>query len=263
MPDTAVNIINAGATHPVVLVCEHASSFMPEEFNRLGLDEKAAKSHIAWDPGASALAHQLSKELNAVLVESTVSRLLYDCNRPPHSPTAIRDRSEIYDIPGNKNLSASERQHRVKSFYVPFEKALAHTLASHLCKPIIITLHSFTPVYNGVQREVDIGVLHDSDQRLADAMLNCAKDQFNGNQFPNTQLNIQRNEPYGPTDEVTHTLKHHAGQYQFLNAMIEIKSDLIASPASQKSMAQYLYHWITHAIQQLTKAESSDSPGVT
>lgn len=272
MPNKVLNIINDGATHPVVLVCEHASSFIPEEFNGLGLDDRTAKSHIAWDPGASHVAHQLSKALNAVLVESTVSRLLYDCNRPPDSPTAIRGRSEIYDIPGNQNLSIAERNYRIKTFYVPFEKALAHTLASHPCKPIIITLHSFTPIYNGVQREVDIGVLHDSDQRLADALLNCANDQllktespddqFPNNQFQSVPLNIQRNEPYGPTDEVTHTLKHHAVPHQYLNVMIEIKNDLIASPTSQKSMAKYLHRWITQAIEQLTEIETSEAPGV-
>ena len=34
-----------------------------------------------------------------------------------------------------------------------------------------MTVHSFTPIYNGTRRELGLGVLHDADRRFADAFL--------------------------------------------------------------------------------------------
>ena len=149
MPEKTVKVYNANAPHPVILVCEHASAFIPAEFNQLGLNDAVAESHIAWDPGASAVAHFLANGLNAVLVESTVSRLVYDCNRPPESPTAVPHRSEIYDVPGNKDLLDGPRNARAHDYYFPFKHALTQTIADHTGTPILVTIHSFTPVYHG------------------------------------------------------------------------------------------------------------------
>jgi predicted N-formylglutamate amidohydrolase len=43
---------NAAGSGPFLIVCEHASSFIPPEFGALGLDAGALASHIARDPGA-------------------------------------------------------------------------------------------------------------------------------------------------------------------------------------------------------------------
>ena len=253
MPDKSVKVVNANGTHPVVLVCEHASSFIPEDFDQLGLDSQAALSHIAWDPGASAVAHHLSNRLNAVLVEGTVSRLVYDCNRPPESPTAVPSQSEIYEIPGNDNLSDAQRNARTEQVYFPFEKALAQALSDHSAVPILVTIHSFTPIFKGTPRDVEIGVLHDSDTRLADAILQGADSNFN----------VLRNQPYGPEDGVTHTLVHHGLKNQLLNVMIEIRNDLITSEANQKNVAEHLQRWIESALQSLNALNTNQAKGVT
>ena len=252
MSYSAVKITNTSGTHPVVLVCEHASAFMPTEYNNLGLDKAILSSHIAWDPGASQIAQHLSRKFDAVLVEGGVSRLLYDCNRPTHSPTAMPDRSEIYDIPGNKNLTDTARNMRIQLFYKPFENTLKQTIATHSIKPIIITLHSFNPVYNGAQRNVEIGVLHDSDQRLATAMLSCSDETYN----------VQRNEPYGPEDGVTHTLVQHGVKNQILNVMIEIRNDLITTTTSQNNMANYLHDWISRSLDTLGVVATPQPQGI-
>jgi predicted N-formylglutamate amidohydrolase len=93
-------------------------------------------------------------------------------------------------------------------------------------------------------RDVEIGVLHDTDSRLADAMLDCAQAQ--------TQNNVQRNEPYGPEHGVTHTLKEHAITQGHPNVMLEIRNDLIATPEQQKNMARMIAQWIAQACAQMT-----------
>ena len=240
MSELTVNVHNEKAAHPIILVCEHASAFIPPQYNQLGLSSEASISHIAWDPGASAVAHHLANAFNAVLIESAISRLVYDCNRPPDAISAIPTRSEIYDIPGNVDLSIAERENRINTYYRPFESMLTNAIAQHPGQAVILTIHSFTPVFNGQKRDVEIGVLHDTDSRLANAIV------ANANGF-----NIQLNQPYAPEDGVTHTLKVHGIQNKLLNVMLEIRNDLISEAALQKKVASKIQQWLIQALHQL------------
>ena len=237
-----VKVFNGEGQAPILLICEHATNFMPAGFNGLGLTKQQLQSHIAWDPGAIETAQIMAHLLDAPLIAAPVSRLIYDCNRPPESATAMPLTSENQLIPGNANLSESSRQQRVTNYYRPFESALSERVAL-MGIPLMITVHSFTPVFLGQQRQVEIGVLYDSDSRFADAFLQQT--------LSDTRFNIQRNQPYAPTDGVTHTLKHHALPYGLTNVMLEIRNDLIASPLQQQEMAAYLAKHIVLALERI------------
>lgn len=241
------DVLNARGTGPVLLVCEHASRKIPAEFQGLGLPAAEQIGHIAWDPGALEMGVFMAEALEAKLVISTVSRLLYDCNRPPEAPGAMPEKSEIFEIPGNQNLSKAQRDARTERYYRPFQTLLAKTIASATTPAVLVTIHSFTPVFQGARRDVEVGILHDSDSRLADAMLRLAPQH--------TSLAVHRNEPYGPQDGVTHTLKEHGIKNGLLNVMIEVRNDLIATAASQRSMAETLSNLITDALAQLADAQ--------
>lgn len=229
---------HAGAS-PVVLVCEHASPHIPDELNDLGLSKAARLSHAAWDPGAFGVAQTMADTLEATLVASKVSRLVYDCNRPPEALDAMPHISEAYEVPGNAALSSAERQARTSLYYTPFRRSLAAEIA-RTKQPVIVTIHSFTPVYHGTVRTVEIGIVHDTDHRLADAILDQA-DWFN----------VQRNAPYGPSDGVTHTLRLHGVANGHLNVMIEIRNDLIETHLDQAEMGRVLANWLTKALHEI------------
>lgn len=246
----AAELFNANASSRVLLVCEHASNYFPEEFSGLGLSKEDQQSHVAWDPGALAVAEVLADRLDARLVYSTISRLIYDCNRPPQSPTAMRARSEDTDIPGNANLSEAQKARRVTDYYQPFTDLLSDTVASIGADAIIVTIHSFTPVYHGEARKVEIGILHDTDSRLADQMLKISASQ--------TTMQVMRNEPYGPADDVTHTLKLHGLENGLLNVMIEIRNDLIESPDQQRAVGEMMARWIELSLSNLEEKSQKD-----
>ncbi len=103
--DAVFAVENNGGQSDFLLVCEHASNRFPKEYGSLGLNAGARIAHIAWDPGALGLARGLSRLLDACLVRATVSRLIYDLNRPPHAPGAMPAKSEVYDVPGNADLT--------------------------------------------------------------------------------------------------------------------------------------------------------------
>lgn len=242
LPERVVNTERPDGQSPVLLVCEHASRFIPEGLNALGLDAAAAQSHIAWDPGALAVAERLSEALDATLIAQNISRLVYDCNRPPESNQAVRAESEAYLVPGNAGLSEAQRDERTTYIYQPFQQALASAVKAR-AHTVMVTIHSFTPVYNGTPRAVEVGILHDSDPRLADAMLKAAT--------KNPAFKVERNAPYGPEDGVTHTLKEHAVAHGVLNVMIEVRNDLLADSAGIETIATWLQSLLTSALNEL------------
>ncbi|HUF88282.1 MAG TPA: N-formylglutamate amidohydrolase [Thermohalobaculum sp.] len=234
-----VAVENPAAGGDFVIVCEHASNAVPPGFDGLGLDAGALASHIAWDPGALAVARRMALVLDAPLVAQRVSRLVYDCNRPPDAASAIPEVSEVYRVPGNTGLSIAARAGRAARFYAPFRDALAGCLDARLAggrRPVLLTVHSFTPVYDGVRRDTGLGILHDRDRRFADALL----DVVTGDAARREGLVVHRNRPYGPRDGVTHTLAAQALPRGLLNAMIEIRNDLVADASSQRAMGDWL-----------------------
>ena len=219
---------NPGGASEIVLVCEHASRLMPKALGVMGLDETALESHIAWDIGALAVAERLSALLDAPLVSQRFSRLAYDCNRPPEADGAYPERSEVFDVPGNVGLSQHDRARRAETLYFPFHQAIDTLLDQRLADGrdvVVVTVHSFTPVYFGQPRDLYLGILHDEDQRLADAMLAAAQSQ--------KLERVSRNYPYGPEDGVTHTIQRHGLTRQIPNVMLEIRNDLISDEAGQ------------------------------
>lgn len=216
-----------------VICCEHASNAFPAPWGDLGLTPDQKRAHIAWDPGALGLAHALAETLDAALVHATISRLIYDLNRPPHSRGAMAEQSEVHTVPGNRGLDAEARLARTEAVYLPFHASLRALLARRAASgplPVLVTIHSFTPVWHGRPRAVEFGIIHDADPRLARAMLANAP----------AGLDARLNEPYSAEDEVTHTLALQATPMGLPNVMIEIRNDLIASPAAQAAMATRL-----------------------
>jgi len=249
-----VQLINADGKGEVIFVCEHASCFVPDEFAGLGLDADALKSHVAWDPGAWAVAQELSAVFDAPLVAPGVSRLVYDCNRPAQAQSAVPQKSEIYDIPGNIGLNDADRLARAERFYLPYRNALTTVLDDAVNagrRPAFITIHSFTPVYHGARRTLGLGILHDADARLADEILNVISTEG--------QMVAKSNEPYGPEDGVTYTLAEHAIPRGLPNAMIEIRNDLLNGADAQHAMAMRLAGYIKRALANL-EAKQSASP---
>ncbi|PCH45225.1 MAG: N-formylglutamate amidohydrolase [Hyphomicrobiales bacterium] len=235
-----VSVTRGNPAAPFLFVCEHASSHIPPEYENLGLQEAALTSHIAWDPGALLVTNRLRESFDACAVTGKISRLIYDCNRPPESPSAIPIESERCSIPGNQNLTDDQRIARIEACYRPFENVLENEISRLPATIGLVTIHSFTPVYNGRQRDVELGILHDDDSRFADAMLAVAAQH--------SSFNVQRNQPYGPEHGVTHTLKRHGIKNGLLNVMLEIRNDHLQTPDACYSVADMLENWLADAL---------------
>lgn len=234
-----VVLVNSAGPSRCVLLCEHASNRLPKALGTLGLPESDLQRHIAWDIGAEPVARRLSGLLDAPLVLQRYSRLAYDCNRPPESAEAMPEISETTPIPGNRNLSPGDRLARTMEIYRPFHGAVADLLdrrAAERLDSLVVSIHSFTPVYRGVARAVELGLLHDRDTRLSAQLLGS---------FPGVDARL--NEPYGPEDGVLHTLNLHAAPRGLRHVMIEIRNDRISTERGQQEWAERLSVPLHHA----------------
>ncbi|MBI2718697.1 MAG: N-formylglutamate amidohydrolase [Rhizobiales bacterium] len=225
-------LMNGAGRSPYVIVCEHAGNRLPKRLGTLGLAAADLERHIAWDIGAEKVSRLLARLIDAPLVLQRYSRLVYDCNRPPESPDAMPMVSEVTAIPGNRDLTPAEKLARTREIYRPFHAAIADLLDARACDGIatsLVSIHSFTPVYKGKPRSVELGILHDRDTRLSARLIKS---------FPN--IDARFNEPYGPKDGVLHLLNLHAAPRGLQHAMIEIRNDLIAQERGQDEWAQRL-----------------------
>lgn len=237
-------VVNPAGRSTVCLVCEHASAEIPTSLGNLGLAAPDRYAHAVWDPGAEALARRLSELLDAPLVVNRVSRLVYDCNRPPEAPDGMPARTERIEVPGNRNLTDADRAARVAEVYKPFHAEVSRVLDGFERFPVMVTVHSFTPVWNGVPRATEVGLLHDADPTLAVDMLAAA------GAAPRVELNM----PYSAADGVTHTLRKHANARGLRNVMIEVRNDLLADDAGVERIAAALASMLTAALAQGTDA---------
>ena len=225
-------VVNEQGRSPYVLICEHASNRLPKSLGSLGLPGSELQRHIAWDIGAEGVARILSRLIDAPLILQRYSRLAYDCNRPPESPDAIPEISETTGVPGNMHLTAAHKLARTEEIYRPFHAAVSGILDARAAagvKSVVMSIHSFTPVYKGKTRAVELGILHDRDASFSSKLIK---------NFPNVDARL--NEPYGPKDGVLHTLNLHAAARGLKHAMFEIRNDLIAGERGQQEWAHRL-----------------------
>jgi predicted N-formylglutamate amidohydrolase len=247
--DAATIVVNPSGVSPIFLVCEHASRRIPMSLKSLGLPEKELGRHIAYDIGAEAVAREVAKRLDSTLVLQRYSRLVYDCNRPPDSPAAIPEVSELTKIPGNVGLTTLERQERIEAIYRPFHgeaRRLLDRRSTHGQTIFFVTIHSFTPVFKSIPRSLHVGLLFDKDRRFTDIVgpLLSEKGRFD----------VRYNEPYGPQDGVCHTLNVHAGVRGLPYSMIEIRNDLIESESGQLEWADRLAGVLQRAVQSFLRS---------
>ena len=85
---------NPDGTAPLLLVCDHASRFLPRRLGTLGLSEAELARHIAWDIGIAEVTRGLARALDAPAILSRFSRLAIDPNRALDDPTLIPQLSD-------------------------------------------------------------------------------------------------------------------------------------------------------------------------
>jgi predicted N-formylglutamate amidohydrolase len=243
------SVQRAGGRSPFVFTCDHAGNLLPRCLGNLGLSESELSSHIAWDLGIAGLGKKLAQRLDAFLITQNYSRLVIDVNRPLDSPESIVTRSERSFVPGNRALSSEQARARASAIFWPYHQRLSRELDRRLAAgqpSVLVTLHSFTPLFMDVPRPMHAGVLYGRDARLGKAMLAHLRND--------ASLVIGDNEPYAVSDEGDYTLLVHGEQRNLLHVELEIRQDLIEDEAQQHTWAARLASALTQTTSALFQA---------
>jgi predicted N-formylglutamate amidohydrolase len=248
MSETEWRLLDEGDPAPVrvlrpkggadfLLTGDHAGRAIPRRLGTLGLPDSERTRHIAWDIGIAGVTERLSQALDATAVLQVYSRLVIDCNRQPGLDSSIPTISELAAIPGNEELSEEERKARRREIFAPYHEQIAGLIEARRRagrRIVLVAMHSFTPVFKGVARQVEIGILYNRDTRLAHILLDLLRREGD--------LAVGDNQPYAVTETSDYTVVVHAEQHGFRlpYVEIEIRQDLIADPTGQAAWAARL-----------------------
>ena len=232
----------------ILFVCDHASNKLPKAYGTLGLDEGQFAAHIAYDIGAAEVTRALAQAYGAPAVLAAWSRLLIDLNRGADDPTLVMKLSDGRIIPGNAKADDAEVEKRLTLFHRPYHAAIAEAIARMRGEgivPIVISMHSFTPVWKDFQRPWQVGVLWDKDGRLAHPLMAALK---------RAGFTVGDNEPYKGELENDCMYVHGTGN-GLPHALIEIRQDLIATPDAARAFAAKLKPIIDEALRDMGPPE--------
>ena len=235
-------VVATAAASPFLILCDHASRRMPRSLGALGLPEDELGRHIAWDIGARGVGVHLAQLLDAPMIAQTYSRLVIDCNRPLTSPTSITLLSERTEIPGNEHLTGPDRAARANEIFAPYHARIAAEIDSREARAqptILVSMHSFTPVFKDFVRPWHVGMLYNRDPRLAHAMLDLIR--------ADGRFVAGDNEPYAVSDGTDYSVPVHGERRGLAHIEIEVRQDLIESDAGQREWAAHLARWLEQA----------------
>ncbi len=227
--------IVGNAKSGIVLIADHASNKIPDTYGTLGLPQSELSRHIAYDIGVEGLTKLLAKQLDAPAILSNFSRLLIDPNRGELDPTLIMQLSDGSVIPGNYPLEEAERKNRIERYYRPYDNAVGNLIekVENACgkSPLVISIHSFTPIWRGKPRPWHIGLLWDSDPRVFTPLYQELKQR--------EDILVGDNEPYDGALKGD-TMYRHCTQNGIAHILIEIRQDFISDEESITNCANYL-----------------------
>jgi predicted N-formylglutamate amidohydrolase len=247
-----VESIDGAVESGVLILCDHASNAVPPDLGDLGLPAEQFERHIAYDIGAAAVTRSLARRLEAPAILTRFSRLIIDPNRGRDDPTLVMRLSDGAVVPGNAQVDEAEVAARIARFYDPYDSAITAAIeramrAGH--PPVIVTVHSFTPIWRGWPRPWHVGILWDADERFARPLLDGLSAE--------PGLVVGDNEPYDGA-LAGDTVDRHATVRGLANALIEIRQDLIASDEGAEEWAERF----ARLLKPLAAQESLRTPAI-
>lgn len=232
-----------GRCRRALLVCDHASNFVPRALDSLGLSPDEMARHIAYDIGIAGVVERLSIILDAPAIFSHFSRLIVDPNRPPDDSTLATAISDGTIIPANERLAAVDLALRKATFYDPYHAAIAGQLDRMLetgPRPAFVSLHSMTPMIRGERRPWEACILWNDDPRLPELAFEELRARG---------LIVGDNVPYSGQDGHGCTVHRHAEPRGLANILFEIRQDLIDTPTGQEHWACLLAETLSSILE--------------
>jgi predicted N-formylglutamate amidohydrolase len=225
----------------LVVSCEHAVNTVPDAYKTLfAPHQQILNTHRGIDFGSLTIARAFAERFNCDFVQAHATRLLIDCNRSLWHRLCF---SEI-----TKPLSKNEKEILIQLFYLPFRQKVENCIKKHIQKGkqvLHLSIHSFTPIFNEIQRDTDIGLLYDP-KRANEKILAQRWQQQIKQQTKNLQ--VRMNCPYrGIADGFTTALRKQFAEPHYIGIEIESNQQLVAD----SEFLNYLGSLLTETLKPL------------
>lgn len=227
-----------GKARGLFFTCEHASNSVPSWIGSVSEPERAAlDDHWGWDIGAKGLSRLLADTIDAPLVSSTLSRLVCDLNRDLDAVDLYRDECDGLALDFNRGLTPEDHRTRV-ALHATFHQFVERKV--HEKNPSgLVSIHSFTPVWCGVPRQIEVGILfnryENSARRIAEILAR-------------SDIKVGLNEPYSGFEDGVYSIERHGLTSNTPYIELEIRQDLISEPEGQKEWADKLAPVMTSSL---------------
>ena len=222
-------IVNPHAQGRFLFTAEHASNRIPSAYS--AGDTSFLHTHWAWDIGVDPLMRHLCESLDCCGVQSQFSRLWIDANRAPNQEGLIKESIDGVPLSFNQHVSQEERQRRLTDFHAPYHEAITRMILAHTQPPLFVSLHSFTPVWDGELRSMDIGVLFDRDEEVAYALAEILREDG---------FFVALNEPYSGKNGLIYAAHRHGTAQRIPYVELEFNQSMLSSPERVVSVASRL-----------------------
>ena len=233
--------VRHGARTDIVLLCEHAGADIPAPWGLLGLREELLRTHFALDLGAGDIAGALAAGLDCPLVLARYSRLFCDINRQTPDWEFCRVDMGGIPVPANRDISEAERHLRDRIARQPFDAAV-RAVRGPAAK--LVAFHSFSPVFDGRLRQIEIGVLHDGASTFGPTMIAFLR-RIGG-------FTIGDNQPYDMRVAPPGTLHRVSGGQSAHVLAIEIRNDVATESGRRPALVNTLATALRLALARVT-----------
>lgn len=217
----AAEVVVGKRDAPAFLTCEHASERLPSAWQWPHPDQRLVGTHWAYDLGAREVTLELARELGASAVLSRFSRLLADPNRDEAHADLFRAMADGQPVLLNTGIEPDDRERRLAEYHRPFHVEVDTALAA-VDAPILFSIHTFTPLYQGEPRSVELGVLFDHQEREAHILGALLSEEFE---------RVAYNEPWSGRAGLIYSAERHSERHGRLALELEVRQDRAVDPA--------------------------------
>ncbi len=219
---------------PYLLSCEHASNRVPTPMRTNASDRKWLETHWGWDIGARNVTREIIRQTGSSGIFARYSRLVCDPNRAPDNPTLIRCAVEGAVLSFNETLSIEEVDRRLQMYHAPYHAALDRAVAERLGRPgdmMLLSVHSFTPVFADEVRSMDVGVLFHPYEGIARRLAKEIEAQG---------YTVALNEPYSARNGLMYAASRHGMSHNAVHLELELNQKLLRTAADCRKMGSAL-----------------------
>jgi predicted N-formylglutamate amidohydrolase len=218
---------------PLVITCEHASNRVPSPLRTTDDDRAWLNTHWGWDIGARTVARELVRRSGSFAVLARFSRLVCDPNRPPEDKEFIRTQTEGWSLTFNRKLEEAEAARRQTRYFDPYHQAVDSAIRHRMERPdggdtVLLSVHSFTPIWNGRIRPMDMGVLFRHYEPVARRF---------GEELRKEGFEVALNEPYSALDGLSYAVERHGTAHNLVYLELELNQSLVCTPSRARKVA--------------------------